>query len=110
MNRSLSHTLSFSFGQVSFNSPREGQFGGKMERKERRNFGSLGWGSFKETSGIVRGNLDFLHSVGLQSDSNVEITRKVRKRSSFLSLSNTRSNMVNFLPPFKKDIFFPIHI
>ncbi|KAA8533590.1 hypothetical protein F0562_030976 [Nyssa sinensis] len=100
VGRSLSETLSFSLGKGSFRSHEARMGGGKRECKERWNFSSWSCGSLKENSGIFGGNFEFSNSAdggcagggGESNDTKVKITR-IKRRSSFLSLSNARFNL-----------------
>ncbi|KAL7003625.1 hypothetical protein U1Q18_004776 [Sarracenia purpurea var. burkii] len=92
--RSLSHTLSFTFGKASFRSPDGGGPSRKQIAKERWNFGSWRWGSgFKEDDGDAGGDVfDFSPSVGGPSDPSdfpeVKIKRVKKIRSSFFRSSH----------------------
>ncbi|XP_059667256.1 uncharacterized protein At4g00950-like [Cornus florida] len=97
--RSLSHTLSFSFGKRSFRSPDGGLQAGDGKRemsKERWNLSSCRWGSFKENSTevVFGASFDFSDSANVfETDrTKVKITR-VRRRNSFFSFSHTHSNL-----------------
>ncbi|XP_057483977.1 uncharacterized protein At4g00950 [Actinidia eriantha] len=81
-DRSLFHTMSFSLGKASF-------------IKERVNFSSWRWGSFKDNGGDTGGNFDFSPSIGGCPECDecdvsevIKITR-VKKRKSFFGSSKT---------------------
>lgn len=96
-SQSKSFTLSNNSIKGTFRRSPHEERSSTLGRKERFNFSSWRWGSYKESS-IDQGSMDFSSSVGAfgveSSDSKVRMTRR-RRSSSFLSLpSTTTSNLL----------------
>ncbi|KAJ9146537.1 hypothetical protein P3X46_028787 [Hevea brasiliensis] len=103
-SRSRSRSLSFGKGMSSFSSLENL---GRRGNKGRMIFGSSRWGSFRRNKEVVEGSVDFSSSPVFDSgdgglSTKVKITR-IRRKSSFLSFSSTRSHLwTNIYESFKQ--------
>ncbi|GMJ13607.1 hypothetical protein like AT5G53030 [Hibiscus trionum] len=70
-----------------------GSLDNKRVNKETVKFGSSRWGSFRKAGRVVQGSLGFSTPVADGGDVEVKITR-VRKKASFLNLSQPRSHVL----------------
>ncbi|KAL5567752.1 hypothetical protein UlMin_024327 [Ulmus minor] len=95
----VGRSMSFTF---SYRSPNE-SWGKRLTREKVGYFGSARWGSFRKNKEAVGGNLDFFSNGGRDfcggatggggGGAKVKITR-VRRRGSFLSISNSKAHFL----------------
>lgn len=89
--RSLSASHSHRFALKSLE-----DHGRKVAKEKGGLFGSMRWGSFRKNKEVHQASFDFsspVVDVGGYGDTKVKITR-IRRRGSFLSVSNTKSNFL----------------
>ncbi|XP_047333552.1 uncharacterized protein LOC124937084 [Impatiens glandulifera] len=95
--KGVTHTLSFSFGKLSFQSPEEAGGSKRQMRKEginsnRWNLSSWRWGSFRRNEVADGGNMDFLSSVMVDDENS-----PFQGQWSSNNVKKTRFNKPNFL-------------